>query len=66
MKLIELGSQMALYARARLHLDERGSSLVEYALLLALIAVVCLLAITYLGTATSGRMSNIASEVAAS
>ena len=66
MKLIGPGSQMALYVRARLHLDERGSSIVEYCLLVALIAVVCLLAITYLGTATSGRFSDIASEVAAS
>ena len=29
--------------------DERGASLVEYALLLALIAVVCLVAVTQLG-----------------
>ena len=29
--------------------DERGASLVEYALLLALIAVVCLAAVTALG-----------------
>ena len=29
--------------------DERGASLVEYALLLALIAVVCIVAITLIG-----------------
>jgi pilus assembly protein Flp/PilA len=30
--------------------DERGASLVEYALLVALIAVVCIVAIQFLGT----------------
>jgi Flp pilus assembly pilin Flp len=64
--VIELGSQMAFYVRAVLGRSERGSSLVEYVLLLALIAVVCLLALTYLGEATSGRLSKVSSQVAAS
>ena len=34
---------------------ERGASLVEYALLLALIAVVCIVAITALGKKASGN-----------
>ena len=66
MELIERARDMVLYVQARLRLDEGGSSLVEYGLLLALIAVVCILAITYLGNATSGRLSNVASQVAAS
>lgn len=55
--------QAALYLTARLRLNERGSSLVEYALLLTLIAMVCLLAVTYLGNSTSGRFSNVASQI---
>ena len=38
---------------------ERGASLVEYALLLALIAVVCILAITQLGKKASSKFSSI-------
>lgn len=33
--------------------DDRGASLVEYALLVALIAVVCIAAVTYFGEQTS-------------
>lgn len=33
--------------------DERGASLVEYALLIALIALVCIIAVAFLGTSTS-------------
>lgn len=32
---------------------ERGASLVEYALLVALIALVCVVAVVFLGTSTS-------------
>jgi len=41
--------------------DERGSSLVEYALLLALIAVVCLVAVNTIGDPTSLGLSKGAS-----
>ena len=37
--------------------SEEGASLVEYALLIALIAVVCLVAIAFLGTSTSSTFS---------
>ena len=40
---------------------ERGASLVEYALLVALIAIVCIVAITVLGTSASHRFSTDAS-----
>ena len=43
--------------------DERGAPLVEYAFLVGLIAVVCLLAITFFGTRTSGKFSSVASSV---
>lgn len=36
--------------------DDRGASLVEYALLVALIAVVCIGAITLFGTATGNSL----------
>ncbi len=39
---------------------ERGASLVEYALLLALIAVVCVAAVGALGGATTQPYSNLA------
>jgi pilus assembly protein Flp/PilA len=44
-----------LRARAR---DDRGASLIEYALLMALIAIVCVAAVTSLGGATNTRMSS--------
>jgi pilus assembly protein Flp/PilA len=42
---------------------ERGAAMVEYALLVALIAVVCLLAVTFLGTSTSHKFSTVGSEL---
>ena len=42
--------------------DERGASLVEYALLVALIAIVCIVAIRFVG----GRASDSFSEIGAS
>jgi pilus assembly protein Flp/PilA len=42
---------------------ERGASLVEYALLVALIALVCIGAITLLGGHTNSQFSNIGSAV---
>jgi pilus assembly protein Flp/PilA len=43
--------------------DDRGASLVEYALLVALIAVVCILAIAFLGTNASAKFSNVGSSI---
>jgi len=54
----------ATYMRARYSHDERGASLVEYALLVALIAVVCLVAIAFLGQAASTRFSTVGSSIA--
>jgi pilus assembly protein Flp/PilA len=53
---------LANWLRARVD-DERGASLVEYALLVALIAVVCILAITFLGGQASSKFSNVGSAV---
>ena len=43
--------------------NERGASLVEYGLLVALIAVICIAAIRILGTNVSTNFSQIASGV---
>jgi pilus assembly protein Flp/PilA len=43
--------------------NEEGASLVEYALLVALIAVVCIVAISFLGTNASKTFSNVGSSV---
>jgi pilus assembly protein Flp/PilA len=42
---------------------EEGATLAEYGLLLALIAVVCIAAITLLGTTISSMFSSIAGSV---
>ena len=39
--------------------DDRGASLVEYALLVALIAIVCIAAVTALGSSASAKFSEI-------
>ena len=41
--------------------EDRGASLVEYALLIVLIAVVCVIAVTILGESTSEGFSSTAS-----
>ena len=43
--------------------DEEGAALVEYALLIGLIAVVCLVALTQLGLGISGRMNTVCSSL---
>ena len=50
----------------RLRRDERGASLVEYALLLALIAVVCVAAVSLFGGNLNNSYSKDASAVASS
>jgi pilus assembly protein Flp/PilA len=42
---------------------DRGASLVEYALLVALIAVVCITAVTTLGSNASSKLSRVGSAV---
>ncbi len=43
--------------------DEEGASLVEYGLLLSLVAVVCIAAITLLGSNISTLLSNLATKI---
>ena len=47
-------------ALARLMDDEEGQGLTEYALILALIAIIAIVALTFLG----GKVSNVLSTVA--
>jgi pilus assembly protein Flp/PilA len=54
---------LAAWVGTRAGNDERGASLVEYALLVALIAVVCIVAITFLGGAASSQFSNAGSSL---
>ena len=49
---------------ARFRLNEDGAALVEYGMLIGLIAVVCLLAITTLGTEISAAFSRYAAGLA--
>lgn len=51
------------FLRARFGRSERGAALVEYALLVALIAVVCIAAITILGNRTSDKFSEVGSKL---
>jgi len=51
------------YLRARFGGDEQGASLVEYALLVALIAVVCVVAIAFLGGSASSKFSSLGSGI---
>ncbi len=54
---------LGAWLQARLTVDERGASLVEYALLVALIAVVCILAISFLGGAASSQFSSVGNSI---
>jgi len=44
--------------------SKRGQSLVEYALILALVAIVVIVALTALGSHTQNAMSNVANTLA--
>ena len=57
--------QCAPYLRAKLGRSERGAALVEYALLLALIAVVCIVALTTLGGQAKNKFSSVGNSIAA-
>ena len=51
--------------QAALLRDQRGAALVEYSLLLALIAIVCILALTTLGTESADKFSVVGNSIAA-
>jgi pilus assembly protein Flp/PilA len=45
--------------------NDRGAALIEYAFLVALIAIVCLVAVGFFGTSTSHSFSSAGSHVVA-
>jgi len=49
------------FLRVRMRMSERGASLVEYAMLVSFIAIVCVLAIAFLGSKTSAKLSKVGS-----
>ncbi len=51
------------WLRIRFSDNERGAALVEYALLLALIAVVCIVALTTLGGQASNKFSAVGNSI---
>ena len=54
---------LANWVRARCSASERGASLVEYALLVALIAVVCIAAVTVLGKNASNKFRSVGTSI---
>jgi pilus assembly protein Flp/PilA len=53
------------YLQARLNVNsERGAALVEYALLLALIAVVCIVAVGVIGSSANEEFTQIGQSIA--
>jgi pilus assembly protein Flp/PilA len=57
-------TQIAPFIRARFGRSERGASLVEYALLVALIAVVCIAAVSFLGQQAKDTFSEVGTSIA--
>ncbi|MEA2702885.1 MAG: Flp/Fap pilin component [Actinomycetota bacterium] len=63
MDVVGCWRNLVVGVRLRFDRDEKGAALVEYALLLALIAAVCILALTTLGAAASSRFASIADRL---
>ena len=57
-------NNFAPYMRALFGRSERGAALVEYALLVALIAVVCIAAISLLGNSAKSKFSTVGDSIA--
>ena len=56
-------NNLVSYLRAKLVRNESGQDLLEYALLVALIALVCVLAITSTGSGVNSIFQDISSEL---
>lgn len=55
--------QRLLTQAKRFMRDEDGATMVEYALMLALIAVVCIVAVTAIGTGANGMFTSVANDL---
>ena len=53
------------HLQAKLNRGDEGASLVEYALLVALIAVVCIAAVTTLGEEAADKFSEVGGSIGA-
>ena len=62
--MIERLQAYVLQAINRLRREDEGAALVEYGMLVGLIAVICVVAVTTLGTEVSTAFSNIARALA--
>ncbi len=58
-------NDIVTYVQARFARTERGAALVEYALLLALIAVVCIVALQNLGGDAADKFEDVGASIAA-
>ena len=56
-------NNLVYYLRAKLLRNDSGQDLLEYALLVALIALVCVVAITSTGSGVNAIFSDISSEL---
>ncbi len=56
---------LATWMRARFGDTERGATLVEYALLVALIAVACIVAVQFLSGKAKDNFSNVGNSIGA-
>jgi len=59
----QLARRLGPYLRARATRSQRGASLVVYALLVALIAVVCIVAISFIGTSAKSTFTSVGSSI---
>jgi Flp pilus assembly pilin Flp len=62
-EVVAYSRRLAPYLGARLGLGERGSAYVEYLLILALIAIACMIAIAVFGDTTSNKFDRMAESV---
>ena len=51
------------WIRARFERRERGAALVEYALLLALVAIFCVVALTFIGEKSASKFSQLGNGI---
>ncbi len=56
-------NDIVTYMQARFSRTERGAALVEYALLLALIAVVCIVALQGLGNQAEDKFTDVGNSI---
>ena len=61
--MTKMYTDLVAFYNARFAGEERGASLVEYALLVALIAVVCIAAISVLGTSAADKLSSVGESI---